>query len=302
MRKLITLGLLALALSSNAGEEGAREAVVTTSGTTAVSSKLSGGYKLIYCSAATHYHVGGSTVTATTVDLTIPATTAWQVFVAASSYIAFILDSSTGTCSIYPQNNQPGMLPPAHASAGGSSNSSALTPDTIVATGSITAGTDNGAGEAAFIMSSQSYFCVTADCANYLTFDGSNLLFNSFVLPLSMGDWSISAVNLALSGTGIITTGNATGAASTITAANWTPAIAGVGVGNFVTKLCGDSTCSGTTYVTCTAACTATVKTVVACTVNTGTLAKAATPYVVITTACGTTNPQGNFFAALTQP
>lgn len=114
--------VVALALNSSlaaAGDEGAREATVSTSNVTAVSARLGTGYKLIKCTVETHYRVGKSDVTSVTTDLTIPANAPWSVYVPdRAQYIAFILDSSTGTCNIFGQTNQPGFLPPLHVSIG----------------------------------------------------------------------------------------------------------------------------------------------------------------------------------------
>lgn len=118
---------------------------------------------------------------------------------------------------------------------------------------------------------------------------------------LVSADWSNSASTFAVPGAALIQEFGATGAASTITAVNWTPLIVGVGT-NFVMKYCGDSACAGTTYATCTTTCAATVGTPLACTINVAAMAKAVDPFLKITTACGTTNPQGGFVAHHTQP
>lgn len=123
MKKLIPWAVV-LALNSTlaVADEGALEGgAVSTSNVTARTGKLSSGWKLIYCTVATHYRTGNSTVESVTTDLTIPATTAWQVYInTAEQYIAFILNSSTGSCSIYKQTPGPTGVPPQHASLGGS--------------------------------------------------------------------------------------------------------------------------------------------------------------------------------------
>lgn len=139
--------LVALALAGVANAEGELEvAAVSTSNTTARSAKLSSGWKLVYCTVATHYRTGSSTVESVTTDLTIPATTAWQVYIGlAEQYIAFILNSSTGSCSIYKQNPGPTGVPPQHASLGGSHQITNAGTDTTDVGGtlsvSVTAGT-----------------------------------------------------------------------------------------------------------------------------------------------------------------
>lgn len=153
MKKIIPI--LFLALASGALAEGHPEvAAISTSGTTARSALLGPGYKLIYCSAATHFATGNSAVTATTADLTLPAATAVALFIDKTEpYIAFILDSSTGTCSIYARKGPPGLPPPPFAA---SVNGAAIAPGSVTATGDVTA--------SRFISTFAS-----ADCAYYMT-------------------------------------------------------------------------------------------------------------------------------------
>lgn len=119
MKRLLFMATLAIAGVAVA-DEGAREgSAVSTAVTTARTGKLSPGWKLIYCTVATHYRTGKSDVESATSDLTIPAATAWQVYIAPGElYIAFILDASTGSCSIYRQTPGPTGVPPMHASIG----------------------------------------------------------------------------------------------------------------------------------------------------------------------------------------
>lgn len=118
MRNLFLLLALLLALPVYA-EGKAEVAAVSTSGTTARSAKLGPGYKIIYCTQPTYYQTGNSAVVATTADLIIPASSHFQVYVRGSEpYIAFILASSTGSCSIFHLDQQNTSIPPPQHAAG----------------------------------------------------------------------------------------------------------------------------------------------------------------------------------------
>lgn len=114
-------------------------------------------------------------------------------------------------------------------------------------------------------------------------------------------DFILNSASLALTGTPVVQEFGAMASASTITSATFTPGIVGIGAGNYVAKLCSDSACAATTYVTCTVTCTGAVGTPVACTINTAAVAMAADPFYKITTACAP-SPQGVFVAHLKQP
>lgn len=112
MKKLLFLAILAIAGVAVA-DEGARETTENTSGTSAVTDKLSSGWKIVVCTVATHYRTGKSDVVSVVTDLTIPANTPRQLYInTAEQYIAFILDSSTGVCNVYRQTPGPTGVPP----------------------------------------------------------------------------------------------------------------------------------------------------------------------------------------------
>lgn len=176
-----------------------------------------------------------------------------------------------------------------------------------VAAGSVSAtvleSPDQDIGECAVTIPAGSFFCGAGDNTHNLSWGGSAWLADGVAISLVVPvDWTFGAYSSRLTGTGTLTAGAATSYASTVQAVTWTPQVVGVGVGNFVSKLCDNTTCSGTTFATCTAGCAAAAGTAVSCTINTASVPKSTTPYWQITTACATTNAQGNYVAHLSQP
>lgn len=211
MKTLILIAALALPLLAH-GEGQLNAAAVSTSVTSARSAKLGPGYKLVKCTVETHYQTGNSAVVSTTSDLTIPANTAWQVYLvsAAESYIAFILGSSTGSCSIYHQNSDGKAPPPSHAST--SVDGAAIAPTSVTATGTITAdnfvATTDGSNACAVTIPQQNYLCMSGNDNAILTYSGTSMVSN-VSLDVSGGDLvgtnlvvntKASAANLALTG------------------------------------------------------------------------------------------------------
>lgn len=95
--------------------------------------------------------------------------------------------------------------------------------------------------------------------------------------------------------------------ASTFVSGNATNAAvntAGVGAGNFVTKLCSDgTTCAGgTVYMTCSFNCTNAAGSVANCTVNIAAVPAGTCFQLSVTTACGTLNPAVQYTFHLTTP
>lgn len=398
---VVMLALLMLGAHALAGE-GNAEATVSISGTSArTSADLSTGWKSVYCTTATHYRTGTSSVVAVTTDLTLPVSVAWELYIAnAERRLAFVTDGATGTCTIHPMEVGPTGMPPAHAST--SVNGAAITPssvttsaltvngastlngdlyvfgdagisnnlgvdgyaalrgdagtNTLATTGDLYtvnqasqmrfggptgpgftyggATTIQGAGSTAFaspgLLAAQGNFTVAGTISNAGSGSGCSSHATAVCLDDTAGtcwtdgagstvgclntdgsitsgmiyDWSnaTSISTLVASGAVAVADFGSTGAASTIIAIRWMPQVIGVGAGNFVTKYCGDAACAGTTYGTCTAACTGAVGTAVSCTINTAAMARSVTPFLKITTACATTNPVGVFVAHHTQP
>lgn len=140
--------VVALLLASTAlADEGPAEATVSTSNTSAASSKLSVGWKHIVCDTSTHMRTGGSSVAATTSDLSIVG---WDLYIGGNElYIAFILDSSTGSCKIFKLTPGPTGVPPSHATNSDITPTSVTTgvvSATLVAATSVTASSNITAG------------------------------------------------------------------------------------------------------------------------------------------------------------
>lgn len=103
--------LLATVASAALAAEGPAEATVSVSGTSAVSGRLSSGYKSVVCTVPAHYRLTRSAGTAITTDAPINAHAPYTFMAGnGASYAAFITDGQAGTCTIY-QRNVPLNLP-----------------------------------------------------------------------------------------------------------------------------------------------------------------------------------------------